>query len=87
MSARDDWTWPIDRKDHEMMCDEIDKLRAEVEVMRAWFSISRETLWNGTSYTCPRCGAVTWNKNDLANKYCGKCHRFESDSDTAPDVD
>jgi hypothetical protein len=32
-----------------------------------------------TTYTCPRCGRVSHNPNDLANRYCGACHLFEDD--------
>lgn len=28
------------------------------------------------SFTCPRCGAVSFNPNDMANRYCGRCHDF-----------
>lgn len=30
-----------------------------------------------STYTCPRCRAVSHNPNDLANRYCGWCHQFE----------
>ena len=30
------------------------------------------------SYTCPRCGAVSYNRNDIAQRYCGRCHKFET---------
>jgi ribosomal protein S27AE len=26
------------------------------------------------SFTCPRCGAESWNPNDAREGYCGKCH-------------
>lgn len=29
------------------------------------------------SYVCPRCGARSFNANDIALRYCGRCHRFE----------
>ena len=29
------------------------------------------------SITCPFCGAVSYNPNDIANKYCGACKRFQ----------
>jgi hypothetical protein len=29
---------------------------------------------------CLRCGLVSWNVNDVANRYCGRCHRFHEDS-------
>lgn len=25
------------------------------------------------AYRCPTCERVSWNPNDLANRYCGKC--------------
>lgn len=28
------------------------------------------------SYTCPRCGATSYNPNDLRERYCGRCHLF-----------
>jgi ribosomal protein S27AE len=30
-------------------------------------------------YKCPRCGAISHNPNDAANRYCGRCHQFEGD--------
>ena len=29
---------------------------------------------------CPRCGAESWNPNDAANRYCGRCHEFVDDA-------
>ena len=36
--------------------------------------------WTGpaASYACPRCQALTYNPTDIANRYCGRCHRFET---------
>jgi ribosomal protein S27AE len=28
------------------------------------------------SIMCPRCGAVSFNANDIAKRYCGQCHQF-----------
>jgi ribosomal protein S27AE len=28
-------------------------------------------------YLCPRCGAKSFNPNDIVHRYCGSCHRFE----------
>lgn len=28
------------------------------------------------SFICPRCGAVSFNPNDVVNGYCGRCHDF-----------
>lgn len=27
-------------------------------------------------FTCPRCAATSWNPNDIAQLYCGRCHLF-----------
>ena len=31
------------------------------------------------SFTCPRCKAVSYNLNDIINRYCGRCHVFLDD--------
>jgi transcription elongation factor Elf1 len=31
------------------------------------------------SFVCPRCGAESFNANDVANRYCGRCHVFVGD--------
>lgn len=31
------------------------------------------------SYKCPRCSTISFNANDIANRYCGKCRKFEED--------
>lgn len=28
------------------------------------------------TFTCPRCSRTSHNPNDVANRYCGACHRF-----------
>lgn len=28
------------------------------------------------SFTCPHCGAVSFNPNDIRERYCGACHAF-----------
>ena len=29
------------------------------------------------SFTCPSCGAVSHNHNDIRERYCGACHQFK----------
>ena len=29
------------------------------------------------AYRCPRCAAVSFNPNDIRERYCGACHQFE----------
>lgn len=31
------------------------------------------------SFTCPRCQAVSYNPNDISERYCGRCHVFVDD--------
>ena len=28
------------------------------------------------SFTCPHCGRTSYHPQDLAQRYCGACHRF-----------
>lgn len=32
-----------------------------------------------SAFTCPRCGATSSHPEDLANRYCGRCHAFTGD--------
>jgi hypothetical protein len=32
-----------------------------------------------SKFRCPRCGAVSYNPNDLRERYCGRCHVFVDD--------
>lgn len=34
----------------------------------------------GPSITCPRCGRTSYSPGDIAQKYCGWCHWWTSDS-------
>lgn len=31
------------------------------------------------SITCPRCGATSYNPNDIEQSYCGRCHWWTGD--------
>jgi len=31
------------------------------------------------SFVCPRCGAESFNANDIRERYCGRCHVFVDD--------
>ena len=33
------------------------------------------------SFTCPDCGSVSFNPNDIQNRYCGRCHSFTAKAD------
>lgn len=32
-----------------------------------------------TSFTCPRCGATSYNPQDIAEDYCGRCFWWTGD--------
>lgn len=32
------------------------------------------------SFTCPKCGAVSYSPNDVTERYCGACHEFFADA-------
>jgi hypothetical protein len=34
------------------------------------------------SFTCPRCGFVSYNANDIIHAYCVRCHAFTNDEDS-----
>ncbi len=34
---------------------------------------------SGAGYTCPRCKTVCHHPDDVANRYCGRCHLFAGD--------
>jgi len=40
---------------------------------------SYEILDEGRAIKCLICGMVSHNPNDVAQRYCGKCHRFHED--------
>lgn len=35
------------------------------------------------TFTCPRCGAVSHNQTDVAERYCGQCQAFVDDMTAA----
>lgn len=35
------------------------------------------------AYTCPVCQKVSHNPHDEAERYCGRCHRYEDDRKNA----
>jgi ribosomal protein S27AE len=30
------------------------------------------------TFECPTCGAVSYNPNDIRERYCGRCHAWQS---------
>ena len=39
-----------------------------------------------TSFVCPRCGAESFNLNDIRERYCGRCHQFADEASPAFDM-
>lgn len=35
------------------------------------------------SFTCPVCGSVSYNPNDVRERYCGRCHGY-TEADPPP---
>ena len=35
-----------------------------------------EILHNGQAIKCLFCGLISYNLNDINNRYCGHCHKF-----------
>lgn len=58
-------------------------------IEEAWGSPAKVLTWTVTPdrfelarpphFTCPRCGAVSYNRNDITERYCGRCHTFLDD--------
>lgn len=34
------------------------------------------TIRQAQTFTCPKCGAVSYSPGDILNRYCGACHEF-----------
>jgi hypothetical protein len=53
------------------------------EIYRSHFPQSERPLTDKASlppsFTCPKCGAVSYNPNDVRERYCGACHEFFSE--------
>jgi ribosomal protein L37E len=41
------------------------------------YTIAPDASW----IRCHRCGRTSYNRNDVAQRYCGFCHRFHDDED------
>lgn len=39
------------------------------------------------SFTCPECGSVSHNPDDVRNGYCGHCHDWTGEAEWAPNDD
>jgi hypothetical protein len=40
----------------------------------------RESGLGAPSFTCPDCGATSYNRNDIREGYCGRCHDWTGDT-------
>lgn len=41
--------------------------------------LSAEETGRIPSIVCPRCWKKSWNRNDIAERYCGACHQFHDE--------
>ena len=42
---------------------------------------------DGCSITCHVCGFTSWNLNDVALKYCGRCKEFHDQLPSLPSLE
>lgn len=49
----------------------MDNIAKELQAFETHF---REALKGTPQFTCPRCGAISYNANDIQQSYCGACH-------------
>lgn len=40
-------------------------------------------LGEGDAIQCLQCGAVSWHRQDIAHRYCGRCRKFHDDQGAA----
>lgn len=48
----------------------------EADVPAPLVTLARAYVMQADGYTCPRCGAVSWDPLDRRYSYCGRCHQF-----------
>lgn len=61
----------------QLYCDdEAVSLEEAQRVLR--FNPGSVSCDGGGGYTCPHCERTSYHPRDLAERYCGACHRFEA---------
>jgi hypothetical protein len=58
-----------------------DKLHGR-EMWESFKLLNEDKVWpfsREPSTTCPICGLVSFNPNDIEHRYCGHCHKFHAD--------
>jgi hypothetical protein len=59
-----------------------DPAREMAELASAVMAKAHIRFWvspGGDSITCTTCRKTSHNANDVANRYCGHCHRFHNE--------
>lgn len=56
-----------------------DDQRGMMNATQRWEDRARVAVETADNFTCPRCGAVSWNPHDLEQGYCGRCHWWTAD--------
>ena len=51
--------------------------RIEKEMLSEQFIDFASRSSDERSYTCPKCGATSYNAKDIEHGYCGACHAFQ----------
>jgi ribosomal protein S27AE len=61
----------------KMVARDYDEAQDAIEYALSCLFVERRRLQNlESSFTCPKCGAVSYNPSDIAHFYCGRCHQF-----------
>jgi hypothetical protein len=45
------------------------------------YELVRSNSANEPGIRCKTCGKVSYQPQDIANKYCGQCHKFHEESE------
>ena len=57
----------------------IEELLEQLESTTPTYSITRSEKSGWEGIMCLTCGRVSYNPNDVAQKYCAHCHVFHED--------
>jgi hypothetical protein len=63
----------------KLVCHDYDEAQDAVEYALSCLFVECQRLKNLAAqprFVCPQCRAVSFNPNDIANRYCARCHQF-----------
>jgi len=77
--------WPADRIRQEAIATVLAEREVDARVVQqadtehAWGAPVTVPDKERPSITCPTCGMVSYNHNDIRERYCGHCHQFHDE--------